>query len=163
MTKLQIQQWNVAALFALAESRCDPWCVWCRRLEPVYLEAANSVRRCRPGRRPHHVALEPRSRPCGAGAHPPLPWTCEAGSGAHACARQAGRGGVCGRRSSVMAAQLVRELAILTSAACAQVDCVEHQQFCAKNMIRAYPTLRMYKDVRPRIHAAAARCGSSPC
>jgi thiol-disulfide isomerase/thioredoxin len=59
-----------------------PWCVWCRRLEPVYLEAANSV--------------------------PSLHF--------HGHARLA------------------------------QVDCVEHQQFCAKNMIRAYPTLRMYKD-----------------
>lgn len=59
-----------------------PWCVWCRRLEPVYLEAANSV--------------------------PSLHF--------HGHARLA------------------------------QVDCVEHQQFCAKNMIRAYPTLRMFKD-----------------
>ena len=59
-----------------------PWCVWCRRLEPVYLDAANSV--------------------------PSLHF--------HGHARLA------------------------------QVDCVAHQQFCAKNMIRAYPTLRMYKD-----------------
>ena len=30
-----------------------------------------------------------------------------------------------------------------------QVDCVENQPFCAKNMIRAYPTVRMYKDGDP--------------
>jgi len=59
-----------------------PWCVWCRRLEPVYLEAAHQV--------------------------PSLHF--------HGHARLS------------------------------QVDCVEHQQFCAKNMIRAYPTLRMFKD-----------------
>jgi len=59
-----------------------PWCVWCRRLEPVYREAAQAV--------------------------PSLHF--------HGHARLA------------------------------QVDCVEHQQFCAKNMIRAYPTLRMFKD-----------------
>ena len=37
-----------------------------------------------------------------------------------------------------------------------QVDCVAHQQFCAKNMIRAYPTLRMYKDVRAAPPASGA-------
>jgi len=59
-----------------------PWCIWCRRLEPVYLEAASKV--------------------------PSLHF--------HGHARLA------------------------------QVDCVENQAFCGQQMIRAYPTLRMYKD-----------------
>lgn len=59
-----------------------PWCIWCQRLEPVYLEAASQV----PKLQFHgHTRL-------------------------------------------------------------AQVDCVAFQDFCVKNMIRAYPTLRMYKD-----------------
>uniref|UniRef100_A0A7S3ES13 Thioredoxin domain-containing protein n=1 Tax=Haptolina ericina TaxID=156174 RepID=A0A7S3ES13_9EUKA len=62
-----------------------PWCIWCRRLEPVYLEAAHRI--------------------------PEL--------GFHGHARLA------------------------------QVDCVANQAFCSKNMIRAYPTLRMYKDGDP--------------
>jgi len=62
-----------------------PWCIWCKRLEPVYLEAASKV--------------------------PSLHF--------HGHARLA------------------------------QVDCVAHQDFCAKQMIRAYPTLRMYKDGDP--------------
>jgi len=62
-----------------------PWCIWCRRLEPVYLEAASKV--------------------------PTLHF--------HGHARLS------------------------------QVDCVAHQDFCGKQMIRAYPTLRMYKDGDP--------------
>ena len=31
----------------------------------------------------------------------------------------------------------------------AQVDCVEHNTFCRQQQIRAYPTLRMYKDGNP--------------
>jgi len=62
-----------------------PWCIWCRRLEPVYLEAAHQI--------------------------PNLNF--------HGHARLA------------------------------QVDCVANQAFCSKNMIRAYPTLRMYKDGDP--------------
>ena len=62
-----------------------PWCVWCRRLEPVYLDAASKV--------------------------PDLHF--------HGHARLS------------------------------QVDCVDQQAFCTKNMIRAYPTLRMYKDADP--------------
>jgi thiol-disulfide isomerase/thioredoxin len=59
-----------------------PWCIWCRRLEPVYLDAASKV----PSLHFHgHTRL-------------------------------------------------------------AQVDCVANQNFCAKNLVRAYPTLRMYKD-----------------
>ena len=73
-----------------------PWCIWCRRLEPVYLDAASKV----PSLHFHgHTRL-------------------------------------------------------------AQVDCVANQNFCAKNLVRAYPTLRMYKDVRrllpPRCADAAA-------
>lgn len=61
-----------------------PWCIWCQRLEPVYLEAASKV----PTLHFHgHTRL-------------------------------------------------------------AQVDCVAHQDFCVKQLIRAYPTLRMYKDGR---------------
>jgi len=62
-----------------------PWCIWCRRLEPVYIEAAHKI--------------------------PSL--------GFHGHARMA------------------------------QVDCVANQAFCTKNNIRAYPTLRMYKDGDP--------------
>jgi len=59
-----------------------PWCIWCQRLQPVYLEAAAKV----PSLEFHgHTRL-------------------------------------------------------------AQVDCVAFQEFCVKHMIRAYPTLRMYKD-----------------
>jgi len=58
-----------------------PWCIWCQRLEPVYLETASKV----PSLHFHgHTRL-------------------------------------------------------------AQVDCVAHQDFCVANLIRAYPTLRMYK------------------
>ena len=62
-----------------------PWCIWCRRFEPVYLEAASQV--------------------------PKLQF--------HGHARLA------------------------------QVDCVANQAFCAQNLIRAYPTVRMYKDGDP--------------
>jgi len=59
-----------------------PWCIWCRRFEPVYLEAATKI----------------------------------------------------------------PELHFHGHARLAQVDCVENQAFCNRNMIRAYPTVRMYKD-----------------
>ena len=62
-----------------------PWCIWCRRLEPVYLETASKV----------------------------------------------------------------PELHFHGHARLSQVDCVEHQDFCGKQMIPAYPTLRMYKDADP--------------
>lgn len=62
-----------------------PWCIWCRRLEPVYLEAASSV--------------------------PDLHF--------HGHARLS------------------------------QVDCVDQEAFCTAQMIRSYPTLRMYKDADP--------------
>ena len=46
-----------------------------------------------------------------------------------------------------------------------QVDCVEHQSFCNKQMIRAYPTLRMYKDVRmqPSVHKLLLIASCAPC
>ena len=62
-----------------------PWCIWCRRFEPVYLETA----------------------------------------------------------------QKIPELQFHGHARLAQVDCVANQAFCQKNMIRAYPTVRMYKDGDP--------------
>jgi len=62
-----------------------PWCIWCRRFEPVYLKTASEI--------------------------PDLHF--------HGHARLA------------------------------QVDCVDQQAFCAKNMVRAYPTVRMYKDGDP--------------
>jgi len=62
-----------------------PWCIWCRRFEPVYLEAA----------------------------------------------------------------QKIPELHFHGHARLAQVDCVANQAFCGKNMVRAYPTVRMYRDGDP--------------
>jgi thioredoxin-like negative regulator of GroEL len=62
-----------------------PWCIWCRRFEPVYLKAAS----------------------------------------------------------------MIPDLHFHGHARLAQVDCVDQQAFCAKNMIRAYPTVRMYKDGDP--------------
>ena len=62
-----------------------PWCIWCRRFEPVYLKTASEI--------------------------PDLHF--------HGHARLA------------------------------QVDCVDQQAFCAKSMVRAYPTVRMYKDGDP--------------
>jgi len=62
-----------------------PWCIWCRRFEPVYLETASKI--------------------------PDLHF--------HGHARLA------------------------------QVDCVAHQPFCGVNQIRAYPTVRMYKNGDP--------------
>ena len=62
-----------------------PWCIWCRRFEPVYLQTASEV--------------------------PDLHF--------HGQARLA------------------------------QVDCVANQAFCGKMMVRAYPTVRMYKDGDP--------------
>ena len=59
-----------------------PWCIWCRRFEPVYLKTASEV--------------------------PDLHF--------HGHARLA------------------------------QVDCVANQAFCFQQSIRAYPTVRMYKD-----------------
>jgi thiol-disulfide isomerase/thioredoxin len=62
-----------------------PWCIWCRRFEPVYLKTASEV--------------------------PDLHF--------HGHARLS------------------------------QVDCVANQAFCGKMMVRAYPTIRMYKDGDP--------------
>ena len=62
-----------------------PWCIWCRRFEPVYLRTASEI--------------------------PDLHF--------HGHARLA------------------------------QVDCVDQQAFCQKSLIRAYPTVRMYKDGDP--------------
>uniref|UniRef100_A0A7S2GNX8 Thioredoxin domain-containing protein n=1 Tax=Haptolina brevifila TaxID=156173 RepID=A0A7S2GNX8_9EUKA len=62
-----------------------PWCIWCRRFEPVYVDAASKI--------------------------PDLHF--------HGHARLS------------------------------QVDCVANQAFCSKSQIRAYPTVRMYKDGDP--------------
>ena len=95
-----------------------PWCIWCRRFEPVYLETAQKI----PGLHFH----------------------------GHARLSQVGRVADLRPSDGEPSPQPVPpQLSSSPPRFSPQVDCVANQAFCGKNMIRAYPTVRMYKDGDP--------------